>query len=206
VTTTTNKSSDIAASDQERPNERAVGGNAEHTEIARTIAKQYGGIHNLVRRKLRDRELAADLVNEAIAITLEQARQGRLTHGMSIGGYVFKVSMNLLRNHRRNSDNRLDLRIGDDGLATMPIVDDDIIESIQIQRKARKLIESLPSRRDREVIKRFYLDEEDKQKICADLRLTPLQFTQIMSRARRRMNELFNAHGHRRSDYISFFL
>jgi RNA polymerase sigma-70 factor, ECF subfamily len=174
----------------------------DHAEIAKLIETQYGGLLNLMRAKLKDNELAADLLNEAIATTLEHARLGRLTQPERVAGYVFKVGMNLLRNHRRNTDNRYDLRSDVDALDVLAVHDSDHVETAQVARNTVRLIESLTSPRDREVVKRFYLDEEDKQTICAQLGLTPLQFTQVMSRARQRLKALFDARGFERGDFL----
>jgi RNA polymerase sigma-70 factor (ECF subfamily) len=84
--------------------------------------------------------------------------------------------------------------------------DTDGVEAIQIRQRTQQLIESLPSPRDRDVIKRFYLDEEDKEVICGKLGLTPLQFTQVMSRARQRMKQLFDSQGLKRGDFFSLVL
>jgi len=178
----------------------------DHARILELVKTQYGGLLSLVRRKLKDRELAADLINEAIAVTLEHSRQGRLNQQGNIGGYVFKVTMNLLRNHRRNSDNREDLRSDTAVLDTHGTYEPDAVEAAQTRLKTQQLIASLSSPRDREVIKRFYLDEEGKQRICEDMGLTPLQFTQVISRARQRMKAVFDAQGFKRSDFLSLVL
>jgi len=179
-----------------------------HSEVARLIETEYRGLIGLVRSKLRDRDLAADLVNEAIVVTLEHAKSGRLARTDQIGGYVFTVSMNLLRNHQRNSDNRQDLRSSVDELNAVAIHDRDVTEDSELRRKAQHVLESLSSIRDREVIKRFYFDEDDRQVICTDLGLTPLQFTQVISRARKRMKAIFDLEGLKREDLLSatFFL
>jgi len=178
----------------------------DHAQVSELLRTQYGGLLSLVRRKIKDRELAADLINEAIAITLEHARLGRLTQQGGIGGYVFQVAMNLLRNYRRNADNRNDLRSSVEVLEIHVTYEPDEIEAAQIRKKTQRLIESLASARDREVVKRFYLDEEDKQTICESMGLTPLQFTQVMSRARQRMKAVFDAEGSNKSDFISLVL
>jgi RNA polymerase sigma-70 factor (ECF subfamily) len=175
-------------------------------QISELIKKQYSGLLNLVRRKLKDREIASDLVNAAIVLTLEHARLGRLKNIESIGGYVFKISMNLLRNYERNIDNRFDLRVDGGVMESLAKYDSDNVEVDQIRLKAQQLIESLSSPRDRQVIKRFYLDEHDKQHICDDLGLTPLQFTQVMSRARQRMKQIFESQGLKRADFFSVLL
>jgi hypothetical protein len=56
------------------------------------------------------------------------------------------------------------------------------------------------------VIKRFYVDESDKATICKELGLTPLQFTQVISRARQRMKLLFAARGLKHGDLLSLLL
>jgi hypothetical protein len=57
------------------------------------------------------------------------------------------------------------------------------------------MVAELSSPRDREIVKRFYLDEEDKQTICDDLRLSSLQFNQVIARARQRMKQQMEAKG-----------
>jgi RNA polymerase sigma-70 factor, ECF subfamily len=203
--TTPNHNHDTSAKDSTQQPPEAPNA-MDHAQLTELIKKQYSGLYSLLRRKLKDRELAADLINEAVAITLEHAQQGRLKQLTSVGGYIFRVSINLLRNHQRNADNRSDLRADVDALNTLAEHDNDVVEATQLRRRAQRLIESLSSPRDREVVKRFYLDEQDKESICKDLKLTPLQFTQIISRARHRMKQAFDAQGFERADYLSLTL
>lgn len=46
------------------------------------------------------------------------------------------------------------------------------------------------SRRDREILTRFYLHEETQEKICKEMRLTETQFRLLKSRAKARFGEL----------------
>src|SRR5262249_16440895 len=127
----------------------------DRAQLAELIKTHYDGLLRLFRSKLRNAELAADLVNEAILVTLEHARQGRLAHIDNIAGYVFKVAMNLLRNHRRNSDNRPQLRADVAALEQLSQYDADGIQTEQIRRQALALLDSLKLPRDREALKRF---------------------------------------------------
>jgi RNA polymerase sigma-70 factor, ECF subfamily len=174
--------------------------------LAQLITTHYDGVLRLVRSKLRDSDLAADLINDAIVITLEHVRQGRVMRIDNVAGYVFKVSMNLLRNYRRNADNRPDLRADPAALGDLSQYDSDGIQTEQFRRQALDVLESLKQPRDREVIKRFYVDEHDKQVICADLALTPQQFTLVISRARERLRQMFESKGLSRTDFFSLLL
>jgi RNA polymerase sigma-70 factor (ECF subfamily) len=59
----------------------------------------------------------------------------------------------------------------------------------QNQSVAMRILRSLPER-DREVLARFYLDEQGPVQICAELNLTQTQFRLIKSRAKARYGEL----------------
>ncbi len=55
----------------------------------------------------------------------------------------------------------------------------------------RRVLEELPTERDREVLSRFYLAEDDSKKICADLGLATSHFKRVLFRARERYRTLF---------------
>lgn len=57
-------------------------------------------------------------------------------------------------------------------------------------RAIRQVLRQLNSERDREVLYRFYIAEEHKEQICADLGLTNLHFNRVLYRARERFREL----------------
>lgn len=173
----------------------ARGSEITSTRLTELLTRDYPGLLSLLHRKLNSRELAADILNDAVVTTLEHARAGRLTDPERIAGYVFKVSMNLARNHHRNMDNRTDLRLPPDTLAAMEPHGLDGLGTEQLMGEVRTLVAELSSPRDREIVKRFYLDEEDKKTICADLQLSSLQFNQVIARARQRMKQQMEARG-----------
>ena len=55
----------------------------------------------------------------------------------------------------------------------------------------RQVINELPTDRDRQVLFRFYVVEDDKDRICADLGLSSLHFNRVLHRARERYRELY---------------
>jgi RNA polymerase sigma-70 factor (ECF subfamily) len=69
----------------------------------------------------------------------------------------------------------------------------------QNQEVAMRMLNVLP-KRDREVLVRFYLQEQTAEEICRDLKLTETQFRLIKSRAKARYGELGRRRLSRRSD------
>jgi RNA polymerase sigma-70 factor (ECF subfamily) len=57
----------------------------------------------------------------------------------------------------------------------------------------RAVLNELPLDRDLEILFRYYLAEEDKHQICADLSLSPLHFNRVLFRARERFRQLLRS-------------
>ena len=177
-------------------------------ELAALIEKEYVGLRLLIARKADDPQLGEDLLNEAICTAWEKWQNGQIARPQQIAGYVFQVAMNLLRNHRRGMGVRPEKRASAsdlDGLQAKGEPRDELIES-DLATRVKALIRDMGSERDRSVLVRFYLDEEDKEIICRDLNLTPLQFDKVLHRARRRLKELLEARGLSRSDLLSLVM
>ena len=54
----------------------------------------------------------------------------------------------------------------------------------------RRLIAEMPTDRDRQLLLRFYVAEEEKDSICGELGLDSLHFNRVLFRARHRFKEL----------------
>jgi RNA polymerase sigma-70 factor (ECF subfamily) len=68
------------------------------------------------------------------------------------------------------------------------------------------IMSEMPAERDRVVLTRFYLQEDDKDVICRDLGLSPLHFDKVIFRARKRMKELLESHGFKKTDFLGLAL
>jgi RNA polymerase sigma-70 factor, ECF subfamily len=68
--------------------------------------------------------------------------------------------------------------------------------------QVKKVIREMSSPRDRAILVRFYLDEDEKETICRDMGLSPLQFDKILHRARGRLRKLLEAGGLGRNELL----
>lgn len=174
-------------------------------EVAELIERNYVGLRLLVSRRCRDPQVAADLLNDAVCTTWSKWQAGKIARPEQIAGYVLQVTMNLLRNHRRTIAERPERRADAsklDELAGAREPGDDTIES-QIANRVKSVIRGMSSERDRAILVRFYLDEEDKGHLCKDLGLSPLQFDKILHRARGRLRKLLESDGLGPSDLLT---
>lgn len=177
----------------------------ERSRIEALVAREYVGLRLLIARRTGDPQVAAELLNDAVCTTWEKWQAGQIARPDQIVGYIFQVAMNHWRNRRRIIAERPDKRADAKLLEALPSSEpaaDDAIEA-HIATRVKELIKSLRSRRDRAVLVRFYLDEEDSETICRELELTPAQFVKVLHRARGRLRELVESSGLKGSDLFS---
>jgi RNA polymerase sigma-70 factor (ECF subfamily) len=182
---------------------------ATHDPVAQLAAayRDFPGLRALILRRVGDPELAADLLQDATVTTLEKLKAGEIERPELIGGYLYRVALNHLRNHRRkdksivSSADALDSLSADEGDAHSAH-----LGRTQLADAARRLLGELPMARDREVLIRFYLNDEDRGAICQALNLTDDHFNRVIFRARNRFRDLVEERGFGRADFLSVWI
>jgi RNA polymerase sigma-70 factor (ECF subfamily) len=149
------------------------------------------GIRFFLWRQLGPQDLD-DKVHDVFLIVTQSIRQGELREPDRLMGYVRTVVRRQVAAHidsavqaRRNQQSIDPARTLAD---RQPDPERRVLEQ-ESQDVARRMLGGLP-KRDREVLVRFYLQEQPAQEICRDLNLTETQFRLIKSRAKARYGEL----------------
>lgn len=155
-------------------------------------------------RRVRDPQLAADILQDAAVTTLEKLRAGEIAQPSCIGGYLYRVALNHLRNYRRKDRTAVSSSQDLESLADPADKSDTVeIDRAQWAKDARRMLEELPTARDRDVLTRFYLNDESKEHICAALALSDEHFNRVIFRARNRFRELLERRGYTKLDLLS---
>lgn len=199
---------ETGAPDQASTETAATAAGISRSAIEALILKHYTGLRLLIIRRTRDPQVAADLLSEAICITWEKWQAHEIERPEQIAGYIFKVAVNLLRNLRRTMAERPEARADSSQLDALAAEDqsrDGWIEQ-QMAARVKRIIQGMSTQRDRAILTRFYLEEEDKESICRDLGLDSLQFDKVLHRARGRLRGLLESQGFRRSDIFCMLL
>jgi RNA polymerase sigma-70 factor (ECF subfamily) len=166
------------------------------------------GLKAQLTRVTRDADVAEDLLQDAIVTALNKLRNGEIEHRSQLDGYVYRVALNHFRNYRRKdkssvSDSESAVTLEDAAAEARPTLS---IQTEQWAGVVRRLLRELSSPRDREVLVRFYLKEEERGTLCRSLGLTDLQFNRVIFRARERFRELLEDKGFGKSDLLSVLL
>jgi RNA polymerase sigma-70 factor (ECF subfamily) len=204
------RSETVAETKADRPQRDQDLRPATRTDVSKAaiealIRDNYSGLRLLIARRTGDPDVAADLLGEAICIAWEKWQAGKVERPEQIAGYIFQVAINLLRNHRRTFAGRPGARADSaqlDALAADDTARDSWMER-QMAARVKRIIGTMNTPRDRQVLTRFYLAEEDKESICRDLNLEAGQFDKVLHRARGRLKDLLEAQGLKKSDFLS---
>lgn len=160
---------------------------------AELVERYSRGVSFIIRRDAGNAAIAEDLAQEVFRIALEKIRRGDLREPEKLSGFMSSLARNLVIEHfrRRARKERLTL---DEESEQLPDPAPSPLEELLRKEKAsiaRQTINELNSGRDRQVIFRFYIAEEEKERICKDLGLTSLHFNRVLFRARERYRELY---------------
>jgi len=147
----------------------------------------------ILRRSTRNAAISDDLYQDTFRIALEKVRQGDLRDAEKLPAFIVSVARNLVIEHFRRAarhENLTEIAEAERPPHSAP----NQLEAVLQQEKAaivRQVIDELPADRDRQLLFRFYVVEDDKEQICADLGLTSLHFNRVLHRARERYRELY---------------
>ena len=152
------------------------------------------GLTYMLRHYTGDAAFAEDIHQETFAVALQRLRRGELREPDKLAAFLRGTARNLLLAARRKRGYRPPAALGDDAVPEPADPSPDplsgLIEEEETQL-ARRLLASLPLARDREILYRFCVAQEDREAIRAQMGLTPQQFNLVLFRARQRFHQLY---------------
>jgi RNA polymerase sigma-70 factor (ECF subfamily) len=157
------------------------------------LVARYGrSVAVLLDRHTNGRPEAEDLFQDAFRIALEKLRRGELREPEKLPGFLAAIARSLAIEHYRKAARRKTEPDSDAVLAAEAGGQGQLAELLARENAAlvRQVIGELGTSRDREILVRFYIAEEDKDRIAADYGLSGLQFNRVLHRARQRYREL----------------
>jgi RNA polymerase sigma-70 factor (ECF subfamily) len=157
------------------------------------VERYRRGVVIIIRREVRDAAAEDDLYQETFRIALEKIRRGDVREPEKLSGFICSLARNLAINYFRRAARQGSLTEIDEAHAVPHSAPSQLEELLRREkaRIVRQVINELKSDRDRQVLFRFYIAEEEKERICTDLGLSSLHFNRVHFRARERYKELY---------------
>ena len=167
---------------------------AGETAAGEQLVERYKrGISVIVRRCVGRRADAEDLEQETFRLAIEKIRGGELRDPDRLSGFICGLARNLAIGYLRRESRSLpagDYDAGETAVMQAPAGQLDALLEKEKAALIRQVLAEMTDR-DRQVLCRFYLREEDKESICSRLQLSSLHFNRVLYRARERYRTLF---------------
>ena len=170
---------------------RIISGDAQAEE---DLVRRYSrGVTIIVRRECGNVAMVDDLHQETFRVALLKIRRGDVREPDRLSGFICGLARNLVIGHFRQVSREESLD-GPEANSRIPMhapTQFSELHQKELARMVRAVIEEMKSERDRQVLFRFYIAEEEKERICAELGLSSLHFNRVLFRARERFKELY---------------
>jgi RNA polymerase sigma-70 factor (ECF subfamily) len=158
---------------------------------AELVNRYKRGLSAILLRSAGQRSVAEDLMQDTFQLALEKIRRGDVREPERLSGFICNIARNLVIDHFRQTSRheRLERELPPNIVSAA----DPLQQVLATERTTivRRILEELRPVRDRQVLYRFYIAEQDKEQICAELGLTSLHFNRVLFRARERYRELY---------------
>jgi RNA polymerase sigma-70 factor, ECF subfamily len=156
------------------------------------LYKQFSrGIRYYLCRHLGPEELD-DRVHDTFLVVVNAIRKGDLREPERLMGFVRTiVRRQVVAYIDQAIQTRRDQTDIESGITVVDAKGDPEQQAIARQKKdlMKSVLQSL-SKKDRDILVRFYLNEESQEKICREMSLTETQFRLLKSRAKARFGEI----------------
>ncbi len=173
---------------------------------AELIRQFEPGLRVLLRRRTGgDHGLVQDLVPETLLIVIQRLRGAGIEEPEKLAAFAAQTARNLaIASLRKTERQKTDI----DSAAAERNADtargiDVLAEDFEVAMAVRALLRELPQSRDSLMLKRFYLEDHDKEVICQEMQLTEAAFNQALSRARRRFRQILEERGFSKRDLLN---
>ncbi len=156
------------------------------------VRRYQRGVRTLVRRHAREADpIIDDLAQEVLQHVLCRLREGALREAQALPAYVrsavvFTTTAEYRRRGRRGEEQFAEgFDPPDESLSPSLLA-----ERRDTQAAVHRLLAELPVPRDRELLTRFYVHEQDRPEVCAALGIDESHFHRVVFRARERLRAL----------------
>ena len=159
---------------------------------AEFVQRYRRGVMVIVAKAGRGRVPVEDLGHDVLTTAIEKVRAGAIRDPERLSGFVAGLARNVVMDYIRKERSRgaIEARMPPAPTVHPPEAVNQLLQQEQTAM-VRAVLAELDSDRDREILFRFYLADDDKEHICRDLGLTAVHFNRVLFRARERFRALY---------------
>lgn len=149
---------------------------------------------------------AEDLTQETLQVVVERVRARTIDDPRKVFAFAAATARNMALNAARKvlrQQTVVDSDLVDELAQNLEMEPSDLSESDDrhLAQSVMAVLDELPTKRDRQILIRFYLDGIDKQQLCREFGLSPKHFDRVLMRARGRLRTIIE----RQAPHLALF-
>lgn len=184
--------------EQERDNDRAAN---DAALVARVVAgdkpaeeelehRFRRGMVFMLTKRVGNPVEAEDLWQDTLIATIQALRRNRLEDASKLSSFIWGIAVNLANNHFRKGQREQTRSLEQDHHMSEQPSPLTVLLDRERNELVRKAVASVKPVHYRDLLYRFYIHEDDKEKICADLNLSAESFNMRLFRARKKLYKI----------------
>lgn len=163
--------------------------NGDASAESELFERYYEGVRFALARRSRDEALAEDLAQETLLTVLNRLRESSIAEPEFLHRFIQQTAKYVFIGWTRKRGNQTEFRETVDDAPDETSIELSY-EREELRRLVRDLINDITVPRDRELLLRYYVRDQEKSAICDALSLSADHFDKIISRARIRFRDL----------------
>ncbi len=163
-----------------------------HQAETELVKRYQRGLRFLVKYRTGDEEFAKEVAQETLLVVLQRLRTKSIEQPEKLSPFVLQTARNIMIGQIRKSARR---RTEPDSLQierTASNLQDQTYVAMRDQEAVivQQLLREMSCERDRQILERFYLRDQEKPDICRALCIDESHFKRVLYRARKRFATL----------------
>ena len=152
----------------------------------------YSWLLFIVRNKFSRSNNHEDIVQDTFMLVINKLQQGAVNNPNTILAYLRTTAINIGFEYLRK-DKKFQSAINQEMLVVIEDAKEDVLSTLIWNDKithVKKVIAELKIQRDKDILTKFYFDENSKKSICKELDLSTEHFDRVLYRAKERLKHL----------------
>ncbi|GAB5379637.1 MAG: hypothetical protein Alis3KO_05280 [Aliiglaciecola sp.] len=164
------------------------------------VDRYHRGLMFILRRKCdQDAALAQDMAQDTWQVVISKIRNNQLREPSKLSAFIVQTGKNIVIAHFRKTENKASTSLNSDpsGSLKPQLIDhenspEEFLQRYNLALLVKKLVLEMEQVRDKELLLRFFLHEQDKKVICKALSLDSVHFDRVLYRAKHRFRKLWD--------------
>ncbi len=151
----------------------------------------------IIRKKFSQSNNHEDIVQDSFMLVINKLQQGKIRKTQAILGFLRTTAINIGFEYLRK-DKKFTSAIDQEYLDVIEDAKEDILSTIIWNDKVKyvkQVMSELKVKRDKDILTKFYFEDQSKTNICKTLELSSEHFDRVLYRAKQRLKQLITHKG-----------